>query len=118
MSFSKKIIAVVIIGSALMSIRWGYATDDKQKQVETSARAPTTAPASDDALKLLDAVTPLIGGEWKIKATWAGGAPLDARAIYEWGIGKKFIEARTYVNAPEGEYQRYLTIFGAHDGKL
>ena len=38
--------------------------------------------------------------------------------MYEWGIGKKFIEARTYVNAPEGEYERYLTMFGVQNGKL
>src|SRR5256885_8498475 len=118
MSIGKKIVAVVVIGSALLSIRWSYAADEKQKDLDTSSKAPTTAPASDDAMKLLDEVTPLIGGQWKIKANWTGGEPLDARAVYEWGIGKKFIEARTYVNAPEGEYQRYLTMFGVQDGKL
>jgi hypothetical protein len=79
--------------------------------------APTTAPSSDESA-LLAKVTPLIGGEWRIKATWAAGNPLEARAIYSWGIGKKFVNAKTFVGTDKGEYQRYESMFGVQDGKL
>jgi hypothetical protein len=92
------------------------AGDDKP-QVDTSANAPTTA-ASEDRFKLLEPLVPYIAGEWKIDSKWTDGNPLKARATYQWGVGKKFIVARTFANGPQGEYQRYETIFGVKDGKL
>lgn len=79
------------------------------------AAAPTTAPSKADPLQ---ALVPFIG-EWKIDTTWKDGNPLKARDVYEWGVGKKFIVAKTFVQKPDGtEYQRYETIFGVQDGKL
>src|SRR4051794_29993214 len=76
-------------------------------------QAPTTKPSA------LEAVAPYVGGEWRIKATWAGGNALDARATYDWGLAKKFIVAKTFVKTEDGgEYQRYETIFANEDGKL
>jgi hypothetical protein len=66
----------------------------------------------------LDAVAPYVGGEWRINAAWKDGNPLQARSTYEWGVGKKFIIAKTFVGEPTKQYQRYVTIFGEQDGKL
>lgn len=66
----------------------------------------------------LTALTPYVGGEWKIKGTWKDGSPIEAREVFDYGIGKKFITCKTFVNAPKGEYQRYENIFGVQDGKL
>lgn len=81
--------------------------------------SPATAPAKsagDEAFALL---TSFVGGEWRIEAKWSSGAPLKARATYEWGVGKKFVEAKTFPQDEKGvEYQRYLTVFGTKDGKL
>src|SRR4051812_30682834 len=66
----------------------------------------------------LDAVAPYVGGEWRIDGAWKDGNPLQARATYEWSVGKKFIIAKTFVGEPNKAYQRYTTIFGEQDGKL
>jgi hypothetical protein len=66
----------------------------------------------------LDAVAPYVGGEWRIDGAWKDGTPLQARATYEWSVGKKFIIAKTFVGEPNKAYQRYTTIFGEQDGKL
>src|SRR4051812_47154159 len=65
-----------------------------------------------------DAVAPYVGGEWRINGAWKDGNQLQARATYEWGVGKKFIIAKTFVSGANKEYQRYTTIFGEQDGKL
>ncbi len=95
---------------------------DKVAPVDTSAKAPTTAPtpgataAANDAA--LAAVAPYVG-EWRIKAKWAAGNDLEGREVFAWGVGKKFVHCKTFVTKPDGgEYQRYETIFGAKDGKL
>jgi hypothetical protein len=89
-------------------------------RAEPAAAPPTTAPSADaDASAVIEPIVPYLGGEWRIKATWAGGNALEAREVFEWGVGKKFISCKTFVSQPEGgEYQRYETIFGARDGKL
>lgn len=67
----------------------------------------------------LDALAPYVGGEWRIDGSWKAGNPIHARTTYEWGVGKKFIIARTFVTDEKGaSYQRYNTIFGEQDGKL
>ena len=96
---------------------------DKGAPVDTSPKAPAAAPASDATAAAneaaLAAVAPYIG-EWRIKAKWAAGNDLEGREVFTWGVGKKFVHCKTFVNKPDGggEYQRYETIFGAKDGKL
>lgn len=84
-----------------------------------------TAPArsaDDDAAPTgpLVAVAPFVGGEWRIDGNWANGEALKARETFEWGLGKKFVESRTFVarNDGTGEYERYRGIFGVKDDKL
>ncbi|HEY7087323.1 MAG TPA: hypothetical protein VH518_04490 [Tepidisphaeraceae bacterium] len=104
-------IALSLIVSVMLTLA-GRAFGDEQNPAATPA-APTTRPSA------LSAVAPFVGGEWRIKATWAGGNPLEARAIYDWGLNKKFVVAKTFVKLPEGgEYQRYETIFGDDKGQL
>ena len=93
------------------------ADEPAKKSVDTSASAAT--PGQKPAADLLAMVAPYIGGEWRIEATWTAGNPLKARETFEWGIGKKFIVAKTYVSKEDGsEYQRYETIYGEKDGQL
>jgi hypothetical protein len=83
--------------------------------------APASQPGAEAQEKpagLVGALAPYVGGEWKITATWNGGNPLQARDTFEWGPGKKFVVCKTFVSTPQGEYQRYQTIFGEQDGKL
>ena len=56
-------------------------------------------------------------GEWVINSHWSNGEELHARTIYDWGIGKKFIVAKTFVKDGDKEYQRYEGVLGWHPKK-
>jgi hypothetical protein len=56
-------------------------------------------------------------GEWSIDGRWTSGEELHARAIYEWGINRKFIRAKTFVKNGDSEYQRYDGLLGWHAKK-
>jgi hypothetical protein len=56
-------------------------------------------------------------GQWVINAHWSNGEELHARTTYEWGIGKKFITAKTFVKNGDKEYQRYEGVLGWHPKK-
>jgi hypothetical protein len=59
-------------------------------------------------------------GEWTITAQWTLGEKredLQARSVYEWGIAKKFITAKTFVMKGNEEYQRYEGTLGWHPRK-
>jgi hypothetical protein len=83
-----------------------------------------TAPAAEKSATtqpvdpLLAPLAPYVGGEWRLKAAWADGTPLQAREIYDWGVGRKFITCKTWVGKADEEYQRYDETFGVQDGKL
>ncbi|HYF52193.1 MAG TPA: hypothetical protein VEJ63_22490 [Planctomycetota bacterium] len=84
-----------------------------------SVRAADTSATSVDTKATLAALAPLIGGEWRVNAKWASGEPLNARSIYDWGVGKKFVTGKVFVTNPDGkEYQRYESVYGMRDGKL
>jgi hypothetical protein len=51
-------------------------------------------------------------GEWEVHGRWASGDELHARNVIEWGIGKKFITAKTFVKDGAREYQRYDAVMG------
>jgi hypothetical protein len=62
------------------------------------------APPSDDHL----APVARFIGDWQVDAKWADGTPLKARATYTWGLNKKIVVGKTFVQDPtKGEYQRY-----------
>jgi hypothetical protein len=46
-------------------------------------------------------------GEWTVDGKWSNRQKLHARGVYEWGLGKKILRARTYVGQGKSEYQRY-----------
>lgn len=85
-----------------------------------SLRAGDTAAAESAANDALQVLAPYVGGEWRIKANWSDGSPLEAREIFEWGVGKRFVNCKTFVSkSGGGEYQRYETIFGVgQSGKI
>lgn len=57
-------------------------------------------------------------GEWQVEAKWADGPPLKARGVYQWGLDKKILIAKTFVMNKEGkEYQRYESIMAWHPEK-
>jgi hypothetical protein len=65
----------------------------------------------------LQVLAPYVGGEWKIKGAWSDGSPLEAREIFGWGVGKRFVSCKTFVSKPgSGEYQRYETVFAVGEG--
>lgn len=77
--------------------------------------------ASTAAEKQVDRLAPLarLIGEWRVEGAWTSGDKLKARAVYSWGIGKKFIDAETFVinNDTGEEYQRYDAVMGWHPQK-
>ena len=71
--------------------------------------AADPAPAGHD----LSALERFIG-EWTVDGTWSNGTPLHARSVYEWGLGKKIMTAKTFVKDGDKEYQRYEGILAWH----
>jgi hypothetical protein len=111
MRIGKQLLSVAVVTAVIIGFVGATARAEEKAP-------PTTAPSAADPAQVIAPLAGLVGGEWRIKANWHDGTPLDARAVYTWGVGKKFIHAKTFVNAPEGEYQRYETVFGGEDGKL
>jgi hypothetical protein len=56
-------------------------------------------------------------GEWTVEGKWSNGSGLKARAVYEWGLGKKILKTKTIVKDGEREYQRYEGIIAWHPEK-
>ena len=82
---------------------------------EKSTAKTASAKADADWLKVLE---PYVGGEWHCTAAWNTGEKLVAREVFTWSAGKKFVNVKTYVTGPEGEYLRYEGMYGVKDGKL
>lgn len=110
--FSRASIAATLIaGIAVVAL--ASASQDSKSAAAQPAQAQS-GPASDP-LKLLE---PYIGGEWHCTGAWSTGEKLVARETFTWGVGKKFVNVKTYVTGPEGEYQRYEGVYGVKDGKF
>jgi hypothetical protein len=62
------------------------------------------------------ALAPFVG-EWQVEGQWSSGDKLRARGVYEWGLGKKILKARTFVMNGDKEYQRYESIMAWHPKK-
>ncbi|HEV3262632.1 MAG TPA: hypothetical protein VG013_37680 [Gemmataceae bacterium] len=56
-------------------------------------------------------------GEWVVDGQWSDGTSLHARGVYEWGLGKKIMKARTFVTDHGKEYQRYESVMAWHPEK-
>jgi hypothetical protein len=56
-------------------------------------------------------------GEWTVQGKWSSGDELQARNVYEWGLGNKIMTAKTYVKSDKGEYQRYEGVMAWHPKK-
>jgi hypothetical protein len=78
---------------------------------------------ADDKAQDKEAKNPLASlerflGEWTVEGKWSDGNELHARAVYEWGVGKKIITAKTFVKPlKDKEYQRYESILTYHPKK-
>jgi hypothetical protein len=79
---------------------------------------PALSPA-DDAADKKDPLAPLarFAGEWQVDGQWASGEPLHARAVYEWGLGRRILKGKTFVRNGDKEYQRYDSTFAWHPKK-
>jgi hypothetical protein len=71
------------------------------------------APALDDKMAPLER----FAGEWVINGKWASGEELHARTVYDWGLGKKILTAKTFVMNGDKEYQRYEGVMTWHPEK-
>jgi len=56
-------------------------------------------------------------GEWEVDGKWSDGQPLRARGVYQWGLGKKIMTAKTFVGDGDKEYQRYESVMAWHPEK-
>jgi hypothetical protein len=76
--------------------------------------ADSPSPASEDHLAPL---ARFVGGQWVVDGTWASGEALHARSVYEWGLNKKIITAKTFVKNGDKEYQRYEGVMAWYPAK-
>jgi len=56
-------------------------------------------------------------GEWAVDGKWSGGEPLRARMVCEWGLGKKILKTKTFVQGGDKEDQRYEAVMAWHPEK-
>jgi hypothetical protein len=82
--------------------------------VPGSGAADKPSPAQENHLAPLER---LLGGEWVVHGKWKSGETLHARNVIAWGLGKKFITAKTFVKDGDKEYQRYEAVFAWHPRK-
>jgi hypothetical protein len=85
------------------------------------AGAASNGSRADDAgpAKPTNRLAPLerFVGEWVIDGRWSNGQELHARSVYEWGVGRQVLKARTYVRDGDREYQRYDAVLAWHPRK-
>jgi len=70
-------------------------------------------PATENKLANLERFV----GEWEVDGKWSDGKELHARAVYEWGLAKKILVAKTFVRDGDKEYQRYESVLAWHPEK-
>ncbi|MHC4954299.1 MAG: hypothetical protein ACYTGZ_10445 [Planctomycetota bacterium] len=67
--------------------------------------ACTAAHAGD-----LEAIAPLIGGQWVAVSRLPDGQQIRSRTVWTWGLGRRLVRMRQFVMGKEGEVQRYETV--------
>jgi hypothetical protein len=70
-------------------------------------------PAAENKLAALERFV----GEWEVDGKWSDGNSLHARGVYEWGLGKTILKAKTFVRDGDKEYQRYESVLAWHPEK-
>jgi hypothetical protein len=93
---------VLVAGGLFIHATPAFPEDEKAKPVK-----------KPDPMALL---APFVG-EWQVEGTWSSGDKLRARGVYQWGLGKKILHARTFVMNGDKEYQRYESIMAWHPEK-
>jgi hypothetical protein len=88
-----------ILGLGLILAPLGFARSDDKPPVENKLAALER-----------------LAGEWEIDAKWSDGSSLHGRSIYEWGLSKKILTAKSFVRGDK-EYQRYESVFAWHPDK-
>jgi hypothetical protein len=85
----------------------------------TLAALAVAGPARAQEKKAENHLAPLerFAGEWEVDGKWASGEALHARGVYEWGLGKRILRAKTFVRAGDREYQRYESVLAWHPSK-
>src|SRR5260370_42548121 len=66
--------------------------------------------AADDKPADRMAALERFAGEWTVDGKWSNGESLRARTVCEWGLGKKILKAKTFVQKDGSEYQRYEAV--------
>ena len=82
----------------------------------TLAFAQPSASEQTDKSDPMAVLAPFVG-EWQVEGQWAAGEKLHARGVYQWGLGKKILKAKTFVMNGDKEYQRYESIMAWHPKK-
>jgi hypothetical protein len=79
----------------------------------------TVTVSAEDKVKAVNRLAPLerFAGEWSVDGKWSNGDGLKARAVYQWGLGKKIMTSKTFVMNGDKEYQRYEGVFAWHPEK-
>jgi hypothetical protein len=70
-------------------------------------------PQAEDRLAPLERFV----GAWTVDGKWSDGQSLQARSVYEWGLGRKILKAKTFVRNGDKEYQRYEGILAWNPDK-
>jgi len=82
----------------------------------TLAFAQPSASEQTDKSDPMAALAPFVG-EWQVEGQWSTGEKLQARGVYQWGLGKKILKVQTFVMNGDKEYQRYESIMAWHPKK-
>ena len=93
------VLGVVVFGTFLVGS--SARADDKPNAAEANHLAPLER----------------FVGEWTVHGKWSSGDELQARNVYEWGLGNKILKAKTFVKTDKGEYQRYDAVMAWHPKK-
>jgi hypothetical protein len=80
---------------------------------------PSSGTAEDKTAPSADKLQPLARfiGEWSVEGKWSDGSELHARDTFEWSLGKKIINTKTFVKNGASEYQRYEGVLTWHPKK-
>jgi hypothetical protein len=89
------------------------------KAMAMLALLTTSGPLAGDKAADDNKLAPLAPfvGEWVVDGKWADGAPLKARNVIAWGLGKKIVQTKTFVQDGDKEYQRYEGVMTWHPEK-
>jgi hypothetical protein len=62
----------------------------------------------------LDTLAPFVGGAWVSKGKGPVKGEFRTRVVYEWGLNRKLLKAKSYLVGDRGEELVYESVFGWH----